>query len=149
MRQKTIPFIALAAVTLMGCAEGFEGTTNYSGPDSYIAVAQDAGRDNNSNANDNAAIAHTPDGCQAWLIDDGLEGRASNRLDPVSGLPVCPKGAVPGTVIGPYQSGTEGITDRVPRRPARVVGTKTYPVRSTEGVGQTVHPVETPHHVTH
>ncbi|WP_196778448.1 hypothetical protein [Thalassorhabdomicrobium marinisediminis] len=91
------------------------GLSPYDGPDSYIAVANDMGRDSDTNANDNAAIAVTPDGCQAWVIDDGVEGRASNRLDPVSGLPVCQ--GTPGVVYGPYQSGTQGLTDYTPNGP--------------------------------
>lgn len=145
MAPKTFVFIALAAGGLMGCAEGIEGTTRYHGANSYIAIAQDAGRDSNSNANDNAAVAYTPDGCQVWYIDDGLEARSSNRLDPVSGLPVCNDAAPPGTVLGPYQSGTEGIADRVPRGPAKVVGQRTYEVRTTEGYGQRVHSPSQPH----
>ena len=46
-----------------------------------------------------AAVAIDPDGCQNWIIDDGAEGYASRRRDPVSGLPVCGGGA-PGQVIG-------------------------------------------------
>jgi hypothetical protein len=46
-----------------------------------------------------AAIAVDPDGCQAWIIDDGAEGYAGRRRDPVSGLPVCGHGT-PGYVYG-------------------------------------------------
>lgn len=46
-----------------------------------------------------AAVAIDPDGCQNWIIDDGVEGYASRRRDPASGLPVCGGGA-PGQVIG-------------------------------------------------
>ena len=60
-----------------------------------------------------AAIAYDPDGCQNWIIDDGLEGYSTPRYDPVSGLPVCNSLNPPGTVIGGYQSGTQGIQDRV------------------------------------
>ena len=45
-----------------------------------------------------AAIAVDPDGCQAWLIDDGAEGYSGRRFDPVSGLPVCH--GTPGNVYG-------------------------------------------------
>ena len=101
---------AISAAASLSACSGLEGAIEsglspYSGPDDYIAVGNDQGRDSSSNMNDNAAIAITPDGCQAWVIDDGVEGRASNRLDPVSGLPVC-GGGTPGAVYGPYQSGT-------------------------------------------
>ena len=132
---------SLAACSVEGTLE--PGLQAYQGADNYIAVGNDGGRDNNSNMNDNAAIAVTPDGCQAWVIDDGVEGRASNRLDPVSGLPVC--GGEPGVVYGNYQSGTAGLTDYVPTGPlpARV---EEVPVRTYQGQYQTVHEPSEPHH---
>jgi hypothetical protein len=45
------------------------------------------------------AIAIDPDGCQNWIIDDGAEGYASRRRDPVSGLPVCNSRIPPGYVV--------------------------------------------------
>lgn len=129
-------FVLLAPLALMGC-EMMEGTTAYRGPDSYIAIAADRGRDANNNDMDNAAIAVTPDGCQAWVIDDGLEGRASNRLDPVTGLPVCD--GEPGVVYGPYQSGSAGIPDRVLPGPAQT-STEIVPVQSYSGYYRPVHP---------
>lgn len=103
-----------AALTLSACVEGFEGTRPYSGPDSVIATGVDKGRDEGILVNGQAAIAYDPDGCQNWILDDGLEGYSSPRYDPVSGLPVCNNLYPPGTVIGNYQTGTEGIRDRVP-----------------------------------
>ncbi len=142
MSVRTFSFLTLGPLILMGCeAVVFEGTTGYRGPDSYIAIAQDRGRDSSPNANDTAAVAVTPDGCQTWYIDDGLEARASNRLDPVSGLPVC--GGEPGVVYGPYQSGTPGIRDRVPGTPAPVAGVEEVEIRPTGGHG---HPTEQPTH---
>lgn len=102
------------ALMLSGCiAENFEGTEPYQGADSIIATGQDQGRDTGVLNNGRAAIAYDPDGCQNWIIDDGLEGYSSPRYDPVSGLPVCNDEYPPGTVIRDYQSSTEGITDRV------------------------------------
>ena len=46
-------------------------------------------------------------------MDDGLEGYSTPRYDPVSGLPVCNNNFPPGTVLRQYQTGTEGIQDRV------------------------------------
>ena len=133
--------LGVAVVSLSACA-GSDGLRTMTGPNDYIAVAADLGRDSNSNSMDNAAIAVTPDGCQAWVIDDGVEGRASNRLDPVSGLPVCV--GTPGVVYGPYQSGTPGIADRVPGE-AVPVTIETVPVRTTTGHYHTVHPVSETH----
>ena len=132
--------LILAAGTLAACS--VEGTRQYTGPGDFIAVAGDLGRDSTGNIDDNAGIAVTPDGCQAWIIDDGVDGRASNRLDPISGLPVC--AGEPGVVYGPYQSGEEGIVDKVPGDPV-AVRVETVPVRTQEGHFHTVHPREQSH----
>lgn len=136
MKLKTIvlPFMGLP---LIAACTGVEGTRGYQGTGDYIAVAADYGIDASPLSTDNAAIAVDPDGCQHWLIDDGLEGRASNRLDPVSGLPVCSPAGRPGVVYGSYQSGNEGIADRVPRtRPAQQI--ETFPVRPNSGAPRNV-----------
>jgi hypothetical protein len=102
------------ALVLSGCVgESFEGTERYRGAGSIIATGQDQGRDTGVLNNGRAAIAYDPDGCQNWVIDDGLEGYASPRYDPVSGLPICNDRFPPGTVVREYQSKTEGIADRV------------------------------------
>ncbi|RUS60246.1 hypothetical protein EGN72_10680 [Pseudorhodobacter sp. E13] len=105
----------VAATVLSGCVAGehFEGTERYRGASSVIATGQDQGRDTGVLNNGRAAIAYDPDGCQNWIIDDGLEGYSSPRYDPVSGLPICNDYYPPGTVIRDYQSSTEGIEDRV------------------------------------
>jgi hypothetical protein len=51
-----------------------------------------------------AGIVYDPDGCQAWIIDDGLEGFASRRRDRSSGLPVCNDLFPPGTVVNEYRT---------------------------------------------
>ncbi|MCU0900626.1 MAG: hypothetical protein MUC82_09050 [Cypionkella sp.] len=103
----------VAAMMLSGCVtESFEGTERYRGADSIIATGQDQGRDTGVLRNGVAAIAYDPDGCQNWIMDDGLEGYSTPRYDPVSGLPVCNNRYPPGTVLRNYQTGTEGIGDR-------------------------------------
>ncbi|MFN3846287.1 MAG: hypothetical protein ACK4RZ_10780 [Paracoccaceae bacterium] len=105
---------ALAVMVLSGCVtETFEGTERYRGADSIIATGQDQGSDKGVLRNGHAAIAYDPDGCQNWIMDDGLEGYSTPRYDPVSGLPVCNNLYPPGTVLKNYQTGTEGIGDRV------------------------------------
>lgn len=101
---------------LSGCVQefaSFEGTERYRGAGSIIATGQDQGRDTGVLANGVSAIVYDPDGCQGYIIDDGLEGYSGRRFDPVSGLPVCNNNYPPGTVIRDYQSGTQGIQDRV------------------------------------
>ena len=100
--------------TLSGCGI-FEGSRPYHGADSVIAAPTDSGTDAGGLVNGEAAIAYDPDGCQVWIIDDGLEGYSSPRFDPKTGLPVCDNKYPPGTVIGDYQSSSSPIADRVPR----------------------------------
>lgn len=112
--------VLMGSALLAGCVgESFEGTRRYTGPDSVIATGVDKGRDEGILVNGVAAIAYDPDGCQNWIMDDGLEGYSTPRYDPASGLPVCNNIYPPGTVVtNPrtpgYQTGTEGIQDRVP-----------------------------------
>jgi hypothetical protein len=110
MKAILFPFAALA---LLGACT--DGLTRYDGdPNTVIATGLDKGRDTGVLANGRAAIAYDPDGCQNWIIDDGVEGYSSPRYDPVSGLPICNSAYPPGTVIRDYQSNTEGIADYVP-----------------------------------
>jgi hypothetical protein len=111
MHMKITASLVLA-MAVAGC-EPFEGTQAYSGSNSIIATGQDQGRDSGVLVNGVAAIAYDPDGCQNWIMDDGLEGYSTPRYDPVSGLPICNNKYPPGTVIRDYQTGTQGIQDRV------------------------------------
>ena len=52
-----------------------------------------------------AGIWVDPDGCDHWIIDDGVEGYLSARLDKF-GKPVCSGVAQPNTVVGPFKSGS-------------------------------------------
>ena len=123
----------VAALLLSGCVAGenFEGTERYQGSESIIATGQDQGRDTGILVNGQAAIAYDPDGCQNWIMDDGLEGYSSPRYDPVSGLPVCNNKYPPGTVLKPYQTGTEGIQDRVSGPGIKTVVVKHCPAGTT------------------
>ena len=100
----------MLGLVVSGC-----GIQPYGGPDSVIATAQDRGfLDRGVLQNGEAAIAYDPDGCQNCIIDDGIEGYSSPRFDPNSGLPICNNRYPPGTVIGPYQTGSATINDWVP-----------------------------------
>ena len=56
-----------------------------------------------------AGIWVDPNGCDHWIIDDGIEGYLSQRLDPY-GKPVCSEAAPLNTATGPYK-GTQTIND--------------------------------------
>lgn len=52
-----------------------------------------------------AGVWIDPTGCDHWIIDDGVEGYLSARLDKF-GKPVCSGTAQPSTAVGPYKSGS-------------------------------------------
>lgn len=114
MMSVTLPRVGaflVAGLMLSAC-----GIQPYGGPDSVIATGQDRGAfDRGALVNGEAAIAYDPDGCQNWIIDDGLEGYSSPRYDPVSGLPICNNRYPPGTVVGGYQTKSAVLGDWVPR----------------------------------
>lgn len=115
---KRLALLPMLALGLSACASGefFEDVQRYGGPDSVIAKAGDSGTDNKQSLVDGeAAIAYDPDGCQVWIIDDGVEGYSTPRFDPKTGLPVCDGKYPPGTVLGPYEASTAPGPDYVPR----------------------------------
>jgi hypothetical protein len=107
-------FLPVVLVGLSGCENYIEGTMRYKGANSVIAIPSDRGSDEGSLQEGAGAIVYDPDGCQGWLIDDGLEGYSGRRFDPVSGLPVCNNLYPPGTVIGNYTTAKQGVRDSVP-----------------------------------
>jgi hypothetical protein len=108
-----ITSLALAAAALLAGCEG--GLAPYAeSPGTVIATNRDSGRDQVSLREGFAAVAYDPDGCQNWIIDDGVEGYATKRYDPVSGLPVCNNRYPVGAVVGVYQTPDAGINDYVP-----------------------------------
>ena len=52
-----------------------------------------------------AGVWGDPNGCDHWIIDDGVEGYLSPRLQP-DGAPVCSNAAPPGVATGPFKSGS-------------------------------------------
>lgn len=116
MKNVSVLIAGLAATTLLtACGEPFEGVRRYQQhPDTVIATSYDRGRDKGILEEGQAAIAYDPDGCQGWIIDDGIEGYSGRRFDPATGLPVCNNHYPPGTVVKDYQSQSPGLNDYVP-----------------------------------
>ena len=52
-----------------------------------------------------AGIWTDPNGCDHWIIDDGIEGYLSQRLDRF-GKPVCSGAGAPGTAVGDFKKGS-------------------------------------------
>lgn len=109
--------LSVLATGLSACSSGefFEDVTRYHGPDTVIAKASDSGTDDVGLADGEAAIAYDPDGCQVWIIDDGVEGYSAPRSDPKTGLPICDGKYPPGTVLGPYETSDAPGPDYVPK----------------------------------
>lgn len=106
------PVLLAGAFGLSACDEGIHPYAQ--NPNTVIATSQDTGSDQTGLADGVAAVVYDPDGCQGWIIDDGVEGYSGRRFDPVTGLPVCNNLFPPGTVVGYYQSTGPGIPDFVP-----------------------------------
>lgn len=53
-----------------------------------------------------AGVWIDPNGCDHWIIDDGIEGYLSQRLDR-NGKPVCSGKELSGTAIGDFKRGSE------------------------------------------
>ena len=97
--------IVAAGLSTSGCAElfvaGLEG-----GNRTGLERTFDAGRDSKSLSQLVAGIWVDPNGCDHWIIDDGVEGYLSERLTP-DGRPVCSGAAPPNTATGPFREGTD------------------------------------------
>jgi len=114
LRTAKIAGILLTAVAVSGCVGGLRPSTGASGE--VRAVADDRFFDSGSLSDLQAGIYVDPDGCHIWMIDDGVEGYWSRRLDPVSGLPVCTPIAAPNSIVGDIDAGSS-FRDWVPARP--------------------------------
>ena len=88
------------AILILGVAAGLGACTEI-GPDKTV----DRGVNAHHLSTLVAGIWVDPNGCDHWIIDDGVEGYLSERLTP-DGRPVCSGVAPPTTVVGPFQQGT-------------------------------------------
>jgi hypothetical protein len=99
VKLTTVSFIGL---TLAGCADLIEGG-NRTGSERFV----DAGTDAKPLSELVAGIWVDPDGCDQWIIDDGVEGYLTDRLSPADGRPICSGIAPPSTAIGAFQEGSD------------------------------------------
>ncbi|EBA18236.1 lipoprotein, putative [Roseobacter sp. SK209-2-6] len=92
--MKTTKAIVLlfAGLSLSACATAVDKTV-------------DRGFDSKDLSQLKAGIWVDPQGCDHWIIDDGVEGYLSQRLGP-SGRPVCSGAAPSGVATGPFKSGS-------------------------------------------
>ena len=95
MKRTLRPLAALTAtVFLAGCL-------GEDGPDKTI----DRGFDRKDLSQLQAGIWVDPNGCDHWIIDDGVEGYLSARLDKY-GKPVCSGVAPPTQTVGDFKAGS-------------------------------------------
>lgn len=99
--------VVLVALVVSGCAEGL--TEGYASKGDKTV---DRGRDSKDLSQLQAGIWVDPRGCDHWIIDDGVEGYLSARLDPKTGKPVCSGAAPPGYATGEFKGGSN-IADPV------------------------------------
>ncbi len=87
--------IAALALTLAACGDKQDKTV-------------DRGFDAKDLSQLQAGIWIDPNGCDHWIIDDGVEGYLSARLDKY-GKPVCSGAGAPSTAVGPFRRGSDPI----------------------------------------
>lgn len=93
----SLKLICLASfLALMSC-EGIGGNKN--------DKTRDHGIDSKHLSELQAGIWIDPNGCDHWIIDDGLEGYLSQRLDR-RGKPVCSGTAMSHAAIGDFKAGS-------------------------------------------
>jgi hypothetical protein len=92
MTYTKMTLLAVAAMTVTACGTKVDKTV-----DGLI--------DQKPLSNLVAGIWVDPNGCDHWIIDDGVEGYLSARLDKY-GKPVCSGVASPNTATGPFKSGS-------------------------------------------
>jgi hypothetical protein len=90
----------IKGILLLGLATGLSACV---GP--KIDKTVDNGRDSGHLSNLIAGVWVDPNGCDHWIIDDGVEGYLSQRLDSY-GKPVCSGAAPPGVATGPFKEGS-------------------------------------------
>lgn len=94
--------LALGAATILTACEDFQFREQ--GPDKSV----DRGIDAKDLSQLQAGIWVDPNGCDHWIIDDGVEGYLSQRLDKY-GKPVCSGIAPPTHTVGDFKGGATGI----------------------------------------
>ena len=87
----------LAIVSGLAACEGPAG--------GKVNTAFDNGLDSKRLSELKAGIWVDPNGCDHWIIDDGIEGYLSQRLAP-DGKPVCSGIAPPGHITGDFKGGS-------------------------------------------
>ena len=102
MKILKIALMLGATAIVAGCETGL--TEGRIGPDKSL----DRGTDSKDLSQLKAGIWVDPNGCDHWIIDDGVEGYLSARLDKF-GKPVCSGTAPPTIATGDFKGGSTSI----------------------------------------
>ena len=94
-------FKTACALLLIGVLAACDGGHGPVGPDK----TEDRGIDRKHLSQLQAGIWVDPNGCDHWIIDDGVEGYLSQRLDKY-GKPVCSGTAPPTVATGDFKGGS-------------------------------------------
>lgn len=104
----------LTVIALLGASVALTACDEMGG-----AIPADKSIDRGINSHDVstliAGIWVDPNGCEHWIIDDGVEGYLTERLTP-DGRPVCSGIAPPNTVVGPFKDGHDFYDPKGPER---------------------------------
>ncbi len=92
MKNTKLIALVAGALALTGCDEKIDKTVDRWFDSKDLSQLQ-------------AGIWIDPNGCDHWIIDDGVEGYLSQRLDRY-GKPVCSGAAAPNTAIGDFKGGS-------------------------------------------
>ena len=101
MTTSKILFVTACAFTLGACADYEAGPGRGYPSDKTV----DRGLDKKHLSQLQAGIWVDPHGCDHWIIDDGVEGYLSARLDRY-GKPVCSGVAAPTQTVGDFKAGS-------------------------------------------
>jgi hypothetical protein len=95
----------MGRIIMVICVCGALTACERSTPDKSV----DRGWDKKPLSNLQAGIWIDPNGCDHWIIDDGVEGYLSPRLDP-NGRPVCSgSSGERNTAIGDFKGGSTSL----------------------------------------
>lgn len=92
MTAKNLLLVILTTGALAACDTG---------PDKSI----DRGINSHHLSTLQAGVWIDPEGCDHWIIDDGVEGYLTQRVDD-AGKPICSGAGAPNTVVGPFKDGS-------------------------------------------
>lgn len=101
MIKTKILLVTACAFGVTACGGDFEGIGGGLPQDKTV----DRGFDRKHLSQLQAGIWVDPNGCDHWIIDDGVEGYLSQRLDKY-GKPVCSGVAPPNQTVGDFKGGS-------------------------------------------